>query len=246
MRVIAQTENVTKIYQKDQGVPIHAVRDVSVAIAEGEFVAIMGASGSGKSTLMNILGCLDRPTEGKVFLDGDEVNLLDDEMLARVRNRKIGFIFQTFNLLPRTSALENVELPLIYSERDNIEGLAKQALEKAGLRDRFHHHPGELSGGEQQRVAIARALVNDPEMILADEPTGNLDTRSSYEIMSLFQELNRHGRTLVVVTHEPDIASYATRIIKISDGRIERDGANQHIRQAQDELAKLTDMTEAK
>ena len=246
MRVIVQTENVTKTYQRDQGVPIHAVRDVSVAIAEGELVAIMGASGSGKSTLMNILGCLDRPTEGKVFLDGDEVNLLDDEMLARVRNRKIGFVFQTFNLLPRTSALDNVELPLIYSERDDIEGLAKQALEKAGLRDRSHHHPGELSGGEQQRVAIARALVNDPEMILADEPTGNLDTRSSYEIMALFQELNRHGRTLVVVTHEPDIASYATRIIEISDGRIERDGANQHIRQAQDELARLTDMTEAK
>ncbi len=239
-----QTEKVSKIYQKNQGVPIHALNDVSVEIAEGDFVAIMGTSGSGKSTLMNVLGCLDRPTEGQVILDGEPVSTLDDEKLARIRNKKTGFVFQTFNLLPRTSALENVELPLIYSDHTDIHGLAAEALKQVGLADRGNHYPSELSGGQQQRVAIARALVNNPEIVLADEPTGNLDTRSGYEIMALFQNLHRQGRTLVVVTHEMDIAEYAGRIIKIADGKIISDAANPNMRQAQDELNKLTESKE--
>lgn len=244
MKTIVQTEKVSKIYQKNQGVPIHALNDVSVEIAEGDFVAIMGTSGSGKSTLMNVLGCLDRPTEGQVILDGEPVSTLDDEKLARIRNKKTGFVFQTFNLLPRTSALENVELPLIYSDHTDIHGLAAEALKQVGLADRGNHYPSELSGGQQQRVAIARALVNNPEIVLADEPTGNLDTRSGYEIMALFQNLHRQGRTLVVVTHEMDIAEYAGRIIKIADGKIISDAANPNMRQAQDELNKLTESKE--
>lgn len=239
MEPLVRLENVSKIYHKDRDTPIYAVRDVSLEIAEGELVAIMGASGSGKSTLMNVMGCLDRPTEGRVLLAGDPVSTFDDERLARVRNKKIGFVFQTFHLLPRTSALENVELPLVYSERDGIGSLAEAALARVDLADRLRHYPSELSGGQQQRVAIARALVNDPEIVLADEPTGNLDTRSGYEIMALFQDLHRQGRTLVVVTHEPDIAEYATRIVRISDGRIESDVENEHVRNARDELEKL-------
>ncbi len=244
MKEIAKTEKVSKIYRKSGGVPIHALKDVSVEIAQGESVAIMGASGSGKSTLMNVLGCLDKPTEGRVVLDGDVVSTLEDEELARIRNKKIGFVFQTFNLLPRTSAIENVELPLIYSDLDDIEGLASDALQKVGLAERIHHYPNELSGGQQQRVAIARALVNDPEIILADEPTGNLDSRSSLEIMALFQDLHAQGRTIVTVTHEEHIAEYATRIIRISDGKIESDAPNHNVRRARDELEKLAETKE--
>jgi len=236
---LIKAKNITKTYHKGESAEVKAVYDVSLDIVKGEFVAIMGASGSGKSTLMNILGCLDRPTSGVVVLDGTEVSRLGDEELARVRNKKLGFVFQMFNLLPRTNALENVELPLIYSDRSNISRLARQALETVGLKDRISHHPSELSGGEQQRVAIARALVNDPEIIFADEPTGNLDTRSSYEIMSLFQRLNQQGRTIVVVTHETDIAELTERIIRIADGRLIEDKRNPHPKSAGEELKNI-------
>ncbi len=236
---LIQAKNITKIYNQGASAEVKAVYDVSLDIIKGEFVAIMGASGSGKSTLMNILGCLDRPTSGVVVLDGTEVSRLGDEELARVRNKKLGFVFQMFNLLSRTNALENVELPLIYSDRSNITRLARQALETVGLKDRVSHYPGELSGGEQQRVAIARALVNDPEIIFADEPTGNLDTRSSYEIMSLFQRLNQQGRTIVVVTHETDIAELTERIIRIADGRLIDDKRNPHPKSAGEELKNI-------
>jgi len=240
MAAVVQAVNLSKVYQKNNNVPVYALNDVSVEINKGEFIAIMGASGSGKSTLMNILGCLDRPSEGKVLLDGEEVSKLDDETLAKIRNKKIGFVFQTFNLLPRTNALENVELPLIYSDRQDITNLAKEALVSVGLADRVHHNPSELSGGQQQRVAIARALVNDPEIIFADEPTGNLDTRSSLEIISLFNELNKLGRTIVLVTHELDIAAHTRRIIKIADGKIISDEVNQNPLDAENELTKIS------
>ena len=230
---IIQAKGINKIYNEGKTSEVAAVRDVSLEIQKGEFVGIMGASGSGKSTLMNILGCLDRPTKGTIILDGAEVSTLDDEELAKVRNKKIGFVFQMFNLLPRTNALENVELPLIYSGRPNVSRLARQALEAVGLKDRVHHYPSELSGGEQQRVAIARALVNEPEIIFADEPTGNLDSRSSYEIISLFQKLNEQAKTIVLVTHELDIAEHARRIIKISDGQIVDDRVNENPKNAE-------------
>ncbi|MGQ9615205.1 MAG: ABC transporter ATP-binding protein [Spirochaetota bacterium] len=222
---IIHTENIRKVYRMDE-VEVHALRGISLSVKRGEFVAIMGASGSGKSTLMSILGCLDRPTEGKYFLDGIDVNTLSKQELADIRNRKIGFVFQVFNLLPRTTALENVMLPLLYDRTRRIKDPRKAALrslELVSLSDRVFHFPGQLSGGQQQRVAIARALVNQPSIILADEPTGNLDSRTSSEIMVLFQELNSQGITIVLVTHEQDIAGYAKRIVELRDGIVLRD-----------------------
>jgi len=202
---------------------VHALRGIDLKVTEGEFVAVMGASGSGKSTMLNILGCLDKPTKGEYFLDGVNIKKLRSDDLAHLRNEKLGFVFQSYNLLSRTTALENVELPLFYNKKISAKErkeLAIKAIEAVGLADRMHHMPNQLSGGQQQRVAIARSLVNDPVVILADEPTGNLDTRTSYEIMELFQDLNERGRTIVYVTHEPDIARAATRNVLFRDGLI--------------------------
>jgi putative ABC transport system ATP-binding protein len=222
---IIATEAVAKDYVLGPHV-VHALRGVSVSVEPGEFVAVMGPSGSGKSTFMNLLGCLDTPTAGRYFLDGRDVAGLSRDELARTRNAKIGFVFQQFNLLARTSALENVELPLLYSGlavRDRRQR-ARECLAAVGLAEREHHHPSQLSGGQQQRVAIARSLVNQPAVILADEPTGNLDTRTSVEILALLQRLNRDGLTIVLVTHEPDIATYARRMVHFVDGRVDYDG----------------------
>ena len=239
---VIRLESISKTYRTGE-VEVHAVRNVSLEIGRGEFVAIMGASGSGKSTLMNTLGCLDRPTSGHYLLDGIDVGSLGRKQLAALRNRKLGFVFQGFNLLSRTTALENVELPMFYSHPLISLGTQRQraleALQKVGLGDRIHHHPNELSGGQQQRIAIARALVNQPQLVLADEPTGNLDTRTSIEIMSLFQELNDTGITLVMVTHELDIASYCKRIIVMRDGRVLTDELNKNRHLAADERATL-------
>jgi len=217
-------EDVTKVYHMGD-VDVHALRGVSLAVEEGEFVAIMGASGSGKSTLMNIIGCLDRPTTGRYLLAGEEVSKLDRNALAEKRNRTLGFVFQNFNLLSRTSAVENVELPLLYAglhTRERHER-SREALTRVGLGDRMYHHPNQMSGGQQQRVAIARALVANPKVILADEPTGNLDSFTSIEVMAIFQELRDAGITVVLVTHEPDIATDAARVVTMRDGKVQSD-----------------------
>jgi putative ABC transport system ATP-binding protein len=211
---------IGRTYRRPGGEPVEALRDVSLRIERGEFVAIVGTSGSGKSTLMNVLGLLDRPDTGRYLLDGEDVSNLDIDGQARMRNRRIGFVFQAFHLLPRTSALENVELPLLYSDRADIAGLGRRALESVGLADRIDHRPSELSGGQQQRVAIARALVNEPDLLLADEPTGNLDARSAAEVLSVFESLNRGGRTIVLVTHDPAVAAHCGRVARLEEGRI--------------------------
>jgi putative ABC transport system ATP-binding protein len=235
---VIRVTGVTKVYQMGRNA-VHALRGIDLAVKPGEMIAIMGHSGSGKSTLMNVLGCLDTPTSGTYDLDGIRVNGLSKNELADLRNQKLGFVFQGFNLLARTSALENVELPLLYDRTGrwrDTRALARRSLERVGLGGRLDHHPSELSGGQQQRVAIARALVTEPRVVLADEPTGNLDTRTSIEIMALFQELNDQGVTILIVTHEPDIACYAKRIVEVRDGRIRRDEPVKDRRSAAEDL----------
>jgi putative ABC transport system ATP-binding protein len=221
---LIEVRDLTKVYHLE-GEDVHALDGVSLKIRRNEFVAIMGPSGSGKSTLMNVIGCLDVPTAGIYVLNGNEVHKMDDNELARIRNREIGFVFQTFNLLPRADALHNVELPMIYAGLSSAERKkrAMEALDRVGLSDRMHHWPAQLSGGQRQRVAIARALVNNPSLILADEPTGNLDSRSGEEIMAAFHRIHEQGNTVILVTHEPDIAAHAHRTIRVRDGKIESD-----------------------
>jgi putative ABC transport system ATP-binding protein len=248
MSSVIKLESIHKIYHTGE-VDVHAVREVSLEIQRGEFVAVMGASGSGKSTLMNMLGCLDRPTKGRYLLDGTDVSQLERDQLADIRNEKIGFVFQGFNLLARTSALENVELPMLYVHR-RIPGSeqrdrALKALEIVGLAQRADHHPNQLSGGQQQRVAIARALVNQPALLLADEPTGNLDSQTSIEIMGVFQKLNDQGITIVMVTHELDIASYTRRNIIMRDGRVVTDEPVKNRFIAENELRRLREAQQA-
>jgi len=222
-RSLIHLKDVSKTYRLGQ-VQVHALHGIGIEIGQGELVAIMGPSGSGKSTLMNILGCLDQPTAGRYWLDGTEVSRLHDDQLAEVRNRRIGFVFQNYNLLPRTSALENVELPLLYSRRTVRRHKALEALDAVGLAERARHRPSELSGGEQQRVAIARALVNEPAILLADEPTGNLDSRTGQEIIAIFQRLNAdRGITIILVTHDREIARYTRRVVHLQDGRLTGD-----------------------
>jgi len=224
--MLIELRGVGKTYQMGE-IEVRALRGVTLEVEKGELTAIMGPSGSGKSTLMNIIGCLDQPTSGEYLLDGIEVSTLNDDQLAQIRNRKIGFVFQTYNLLRRTTALDNVEVPLIYAGARNRRAKARKVLEEVGLGDRVHHRPNELSGGEQQRVAIARALVNDPDIILADEPTGNLDSKTGLEIIGLFQRLNlERGITVIYVTHDREIAQFTRRIIHLRDGRLE---GNEHL-----------------
>src|SRR5215831_16674157 len=239
--VVIRLERIHKIYHMGD-IEVHALRGVSLEIGRGEFVAIMGPSGSGKSTMMNIIGCLDRPTKGQYFLEDVDVSMVDKAGLADIRNKSVGFVFQSFNLVPRTSALENVELPLIYAGVGSAERLrrAQEALGEVGLSDRERNMPNQLSGGQQQRVALARALVNNPSLILADEPTGALDTRTSVEVMCIFQRLNRERNlTIVVVTHEPDIAQYAGRVIQFRDGRIHSDVEVENRKDAREILKQL-------
>lgn len=237
MKTILEVRNLEKIYlQGDQ--KLHALNKVNMKVQEHEFVAIMGASGSGKSTLLNLLGCLDRPTAGEYYLRSNLVSAMDDDQLADIRNKELGFVFQSYNLLPRISALQNVELPLLYAgihEKERRQR-SEEALLMVGLKERIHHRPNQLSGGQQQRVAIARALINNPALILADEPTGNLDTLSSVQIMALFQKLNQEGRTIVIVTHEEDIAHHTKRIVLFRDGNIIKDTPVQNSISAEDRL----------
>src|SRR5437870_394972 len=240
-RPVIQLDNIHKTYSMGD-VEVHALRGISLTINEGEFVAIMGASGSGKSTTMNIIGCLDRPTRGSYILDGEDVSEMSKDERADIRCRKIGFVFQGFNLLSRTSALENVELPMLYLgvETHERHQRAMEALAAVGLAGREQNHPNQLSGGQQQRVAVARSLVNNPALILADEPTGNLDSRTSVEVMEIFQRLNRErGITLILVTHEPDIAEYAQRVVVFKDGKIKKDYPIEDQRDAREELRNL-------
>ncbi len=228
---IIQTRDIAKIYKMGNQV-VEALKTISISIDKGEYVAFMGPSGSGKSTLMNIVGCLDTPSSGTYILNNNDVSRLTENELAEIRNKEIGFVFQTFNLLPRSSALENVELPLVYAglRKSERRERAMAALESVDLADRVTHKPNELSGGQRQRVAVARALVNDPSIILADEPTGNLDTKTSYGIMDLFHKLHEMGNTIIMVTHEEDIASYAHRVVRLRDGLVEEDFENKDIR----------------
>jgi putative ABC transport system ATP-binding protein len=238
---VIRTQQLTKTYVSGTN-EVHALRGVDLTIGRGELVAIMGTSGSGKSTLMNLLGCLDTPTGGTYELDGVRVETLDKNALAKLRNEKLGFVFQGFNLLPRTTAVDNVELPLLYDrsgKKRDTKALAVAALERVGLGQRLDHQPSELSGGQQQRVAIARALVTSPALVLADEPTGNLDTRTTIEVMALFQELNEEGVTIVLVTHEPEVAVYAKRIVEVRDGRIVRDEPVKNRRMAANDLIEV-------
>jgi len=231
---IIETHNISRMYKMGNNI-VNALQSISISINKGEYVAFMGPSGSGKSTLMNIVGCLDTPSSGTYMLNGHTVSEMTENELAEVRNKEIGFVFQTFNLLPRASALENVALPLVYAGYSKSErnDMAMAALESVNLADRYHHKPNELSGGQRQRVAIARALVNNPSIILADEPTGNLDTKTSYDIMGLFQELHDKGNTIIMVTHEDDIAHYSHRIIRLRDGLIEWDKINENVNRSQ-------------
>ncbi|MEN7546335.1 ABC transporter ATP-binding protein [Rapidithrix thailandica] len=233
MSEVIRTKDISRTYQMGSET-INALKSISIQINRGEYVAFMGPSGSGKSTLMNIIGCLDSPSGGAYFLNGQDVSNMSENELAEVRNKEIGFVFQTFNLLPRSSSIENVALPLVYAgySKAEREEKALQALENVGLGNRYKHKPNELSGGQRQRVAIARALVNNPSIILADEPTGNLDTKTSYDIMDLFDQLHSMGNTIIMVTHEEDIAQYAHRIVRMRDGLIETDQANEHVKKA--------------
>jgi len=234
---VLRLRGITKTYRMGKDNIVHALRGADLDVWPGEFVALMGPSGSGKSTMMNILGCLDVPDSGSYVLAGEDVGTLNDDQLAGLRNKHIGFVFQTFNLLPRLNALENVELPLIYGgDRHARRERALAALAQVGLAERVHHKPSELSGGQQQRVAIARALLNDPAMILADEPTGNLDSRSSAEILAIFQRLNAQGKTVVMVTHEPDVAAHTRRIVRMRDGVVHHDEVVEDPKRAEDEL----------